>query len=395
MDEMLLFEDEVAAEGEVAWVVVWGFLGAAAIATLCTIYAASGKKAPPTAAWPAQKEDTTSLQAVVSCFLAASPPAGRVEAAMAFNEHTNELILFGGLGAEGLLGDARVLSEMEWREIRSQEAAPGARAAHSMVILGSTLLVYGGVADDETVYALDLDSFEWFRPRLDGGKPAPRKDASLSRWGDRAVLFGGRSDAFLNDVWLLDAISDDCLRWTRLDVRLDAYVPPARDRHAAVVVADELVIFGGADASAGSLAPPGCVETLDLLACRWKLRQTVGPAPSPQPGLQAHQVGADDPTVCVVSTDSDGIFNQVFLLAGILDSRYPATWTRLTLDWQSDWTMVPGRHHAHASAASHSDGLIFLFGGHSGAGEPHDSMTVLDVADAAAARKKERIPPVV
>lgn len=327
-------------------------------------------------------------RAVLSCLLARDPPCGRIHGAMAFNERTNDIVMLGGQSA-GLLDDELVLSadDHDWTIMR--QGSP--RAHHCMAYIEAGLVVYGGVVGRRKTYAasskvevydndvrvLDLDSGEWFVPTV-ATRDAPRPRAAATLVADSTtslVLFGGRclvgdKESFLSDAWRIDFDDHKTVRWTRLAAKQGEYVPPGRHRHAAAVVDSQLLVFGGAS-DAGPFVPPGALEALDLTADAWSLVSTRGEGPRHAPGMLAHAFGR---AVCVVAAaDSAGLFNDVFLLA--CDSAF--TWSKVQLDWRSDWTMVPGHRHGHFSCASQDS--VFIFGGQSPSGMLAESMLVLRV----------------
>lgn len=330
--------------------------------------------------------------AILSCVLFKSAPAGRVDGCLVLNERTQDLLLLGGLGEDGLLGDEQLFSldDMDWVRLK-KTSGPGPRSGHCAAWLDGVIIVYGGSLCvsrhgkelyDDGVYLLDLKSGGWSQPNIERG-PRARAAATLTAWrNDRLVLFGGRMDdgVYLNDAWCLELDENHSIRWTEIVPVDDLYIPPGRDRHAAVCVADSLVVFGGTN-TAGTSAP-GCLEVFNLLTRQWRLRETIGNAPSQLPGMLAHRVGNAD-LVCVIGAESAGIFNQIFLLAGLAETDHPLIWTLLQLEWHSDWTIVPGRCDGHFSAASAQAGAIFVFGGQSDSGYLQNTMLVIDVAEAA------------
>lgn len=333
--------------------------------------------------------------AILSCVLFKSAPAGRVDGCLVLNEQTQDLVLLGGLGEDGLLGDEQLFSldNMDWVRLKTT-SGPGRRSGHCAAWLGGAVVLYGGslcVSShgkelyDDGVYLLDFKSGGWSQPTIERC-PRARAAATLTAWrDDRLVLFGGRTDGSvcLNDAWCLELDEGRSLHWTEIVPVDDLYTPPGRDRHAAVCVADSLVVFGGTNTGgAATHISPGRLEVLNLLTRQWRLRDTVGNAPSQLPGMLAHRVGDAD-LVCVIGGESAGIFNQIFLLAGLAQTDHPLIWTLLQLEWHSDWTIVPGRCDGHFSAASAQAGAIFVFGGQSDSGYLQNTMLVIDVAEAA------------
>ena len=128
----------------------------------------------------------------------------------------------------------------------------------------------------------------------------------------------------------------------------------------------------------GALAPPDAIEVLDLVDEDWGLVDVHGQGPAWSKGVQAHVVG-DRGDVAVVDGSGPGIFNDVFILKTANDV---LSWTKLSLDWRSDWTMVPGTRESHCSCANASTGVIFIFGGQETSGVVNNATLIVDVATA-------------
>jgi hypothetical protein len=372
-------------------------------------------KAQLESAWPAAKDDDDDgggggdgeaadprTRAIVSCMLM-NNPQGRIGGSMVFNDASGDVCLYGGLGGEGFLDEEHVYDNEDgaWVAMSQNKGgpeAPGPRAFHAMLYLGSVVLVYGGATEarrtyqgnrkveeyDEAAYLLNLESGEWFKPDVAGAPPPARAAPALAVYKDEAVVvFGGRTvSGFANDVWKLqfprpeDPDEAASLTWKR--VNIDDPKPPGRDGHAAVIVEEQFIVFGGGDEAGGSLCPPDALEVLDLSLNTWGLVECGGEGPRAQRGLQAHAVG-DAGDVCVLDGDGAGLFNDVYVLRTARDT---LNWTRLALDWRSDWTMVPGTRTGHCSCANGATGTVFVFGGEDQNGVVNNALLVVDVATA-------------
>ncbi|EGB05576.1 hypothetical protein AURANDRAFT_66337 [Aureococcus anophagefferens] len=270
-------------------------------------------KAQLESAWPAAKEEEEEdggggdreaadprTRAIVSCMLMDNPQ-GRIGGSMVFNDASGDVCLYGGLGGDGFLDDEHVYDGEDgaWVAMSQNKGgpeAPGPRAFHAMLYLGSVVLVYGGATEarrtykgnrkvedyDEAAYLLNLESGEWFKPEIAGAPPPARAAPALAVYKDEAVVvFGGRTaSGFANDVWKLqfprpeDPDEAATLAWKR--VHIDDPKPPGRDGHAAVIVEEQLVVFGGGDEAGGALCPPDALEVLDLSRNTWGLVEYSG-----------------------------------------------------------------------------------------------------------------------
>lgn len=105
------------------------------------------------------------------------------------------------------------------------------------------MFVFGGTnarRQDAHVYVLDLHTFHWTRPVIDGCGPQARQLHSAAAIGQCMVVFGGWvPHTELNDMFVLNTRT---LTWTR--IQSDS-PPPSRQLHACCTVSGRMVIFGG------------------------------------------------------------------------------------------------------------------------------------------------------
>ena len=82
----------------------------------------------------------------------------------------------------------------------SKIGGPEPRAYHSMTYYKNRLVIFGGHGGVDyqrtafnDLYELDLDSFEWRKPKTKGNPPEPRGGhmASLLAQKDKLMIFGG------------------------------------------------------------------------------------------------------------------------------------------------------------------------------------------------------------
>ena len=126
-------------------------------------------------------------------------PPPRAGHAMAFDEATGELVLFGGEGAVGQdLGDTWVRTAQGWVEAPvSAFASPGARRGHALAYDPTTarVLLFGGAANEQLLddtWVWDGASREWTELAI-ADAPAPREGHALvyDPTTARVLLFGG------------------------------------------------------------------------------------------------------------------------------------------------------------------------------------------------------------
>ena len=185
----------------------------------------------------------------------AAPPA-RSSPGMAQSLFEYEVLLFGGLGAGGALGDTWQLEGQVWTQL-SPAVSPSPRSHAAMASLSAHLVLFGG--RDANGAALG-DAWVWEVGATPGwltlasGPPARESAAFASRQslGD-AVLFGGRdaNGAALGDTWFCSLLTVPV--WTAAS---SAVSPPARHGHAMACLDQDsrrIVLFGGVDASGNHL----------------------------------------------------------------------------------------------------------------------------------------------
>jgi len=147
------------------------------------------------------------------------------------------------------MADDEPVAFAETRQWRKVEAAnpPPPRYAHSAVVYGGKMVVFGG---ERSGYAFnDLWSYDfaegaWSHVTPKSGHiPAPRYDhTAVVTSAGKMVVYGGRNSMrLLADMWALDLST---LEWTLLT---DSAAPGARFGHtAALAGADgDLFVFGG------------------------------------------------------------------------------------------------------------------------------------------------------
>lgn len=145
---------------------------------------------------------------------ASSPPA-RTNAVMAYDAGRERVVLFGGLGASGLLGDTWTWDGQTWRQ-QSSTLSPSARYGATMVYDAArgNVVLFGGKAQITAGNQGDVnDTWVWngsaWSPVAAAGPP-PRHFAAMAYHAviEGTVLFGGSDDrGFLRDTWVFDGVA--------------------------------------------------------------------------------------------------------------------------------------------------------------------------------------------
>ncbi len=175
----------------------------------------------------------------------------------------DEWLIHGGYDSDAsVCGDLWSFSfaSRTWTKKQQIGTVPVARMNHTLVAVGGGKAVLWGGKDGKggcpaTIYVLDVNSGAWSelkssklimpkRGKKSRGAPCVRWGHSAcllqQREGSFIVIFGGRDkDAVYNDAWLL-SVSDGS--WQLLDA---AFAPAPRALHAAVMMGEQLLVFGG------------------------------------------------------------------------------------------------------------------------------------------------------
>jgi len=132
--------------------------------------------------------------------------------------------------------------------IRKDKSAPCARWGHSSALLEKNLFIYGGAGDKtgakhwETMYRLDLETWEWTKLQATNKAPSSRDSHTLTVFQNKLYLFGGSHESeTLNDLYEYDLSTN---AWKQIEAKGEA--PPPREGHSACLYKERyLIIFGG------------------------------------------------------------------------------------------------------------------------------------------------------
>jgi len=175
-------------------------------------------------------------------------PSARVFSRMTFDRKRGEVVLFGGLSAEGAMNDTWLWDGSKWRE--ADVAAPAARMEPAMAYdeAREEVVLFGG--DPSVAVTLYADTWLWNGKRwreTDADGPVARAGARMvyDPHRERVILFGGKSrvgdlDREGDDLWEWDGET-----WTEMT---PATGPTPRARPAMFFDRGQrhAVLFGGA-----------------------------------------------------------------------------------------------------------------------------------------------------
>jgi hypothetical protein len=163
------------------------------------------------------------------------------------------------------------LVKNEWSEVdissNGDGKSPSARHNHSAVVWGGAMWIFGGSSSNtqyhNQLWKFDLHTHQWtlVTPNYNSTPPFPRHGHSAVVWGDKMVIFGGKSDAqtcaYYNDVHVYDFVENS---WRQMHCKpiietgtpedsssSSSSMPHVRCWHSAVVLEkwNWMVVFGG------------------------------------------------------------------------------------------------------------------------------------------------------
>jgi hypothetical protein len=213
-------------------------------------------------------------------------PPVRHDHAMACDESTGKVILFGGMDASTYqeLNDTWAYDPADnaWTNLNPAGAVPEGRCLHFMTYdptAGKVILFggsrHGGCLGD--IWAYDSATNAWTDLSPSGDKPLARYGCQLVQDPDlrKVVLFGGSDGHLLGDTWAYDSAANT---WTNLvSVASAADKPPARQFYAMAYdsEAQRTVLFGGC-----GVATLGDTWAYDSAANTWTNLSPAGDVPS-------------------------------------------------------------------------------------------------------------------
>lgn len=183
------------------------------------------------------------------------PPARAAHTAVVCGGH---MLVFGGNNGSTLYNDSCALrlgvadaGQLQWTALEATGSIPTPRSGHSAVMVGTRMIVFGGgegwgadCFNDLHVLDCDFDAnvFMWLRPAFTGMPPAPRTGHCAAIVRSSMFVFGG-GDA-KRALNDLHILHVDTMTWSRPSDT--GAVPRARAGHSMTAAADMLVLFGGA-----------------------------------------------------------------------------------------------------------------------------------------------------
>ena len=275
----------------------------------------------------------------------ATGPDERNSAAMAYDDATGQLVLFGGIGgpnpySPNFLGDTWTFDGTTWTPL-SPATSPAARYGAAMGYDQATgqLILFGGQV---TGTGRGGDTWDWngttWTPLSPATSPPAREGASMAydQATGQLILFGGIANSELNDTWAWTGTT-----WTPLS---PATSPPARGNAAMAYdpALGEIVLFGGQGYG------PDLSDTWTWNGTTW-----TEASPTTSPSTRWGPAMAYDPAT-----------GQLVLVGGDYDGPYRDTWTYDGTTWTEQSPVSSPAPSAERSLAfDPATGQLVDFGG--------------------------------
>lgn len=212
-------------------------------------------------------------------------PAPRRWAAMTLHGATGQVILHGGQGTAGDLGDSWVFTGSQWQQVVG--AGPSARSNHAMAYdsFRQRSVLFGG--------SNLVDTWEWngstWAQRTLSGAPTARTFAGMAFDERRGVMMlGGGSlagGAYTNQVWELGFSA-----WVQSAISLP--VARAGATFAYDKSRGRFVMHGGLQQGPGGISAQGDLYEWDGTALSWTQRTLTNPIPARYGSMLVHRSGS-------------------------------------------------------------------------------------------------------
>ncbi|MDR6880984.1 cadherin-like beta sandwich domain-containing protein [Bacillus sp. 3255] len=132
-------------------------------------------------------------------------PPSRKGAAMAFDPATGKVLLFGGEGQSGVLGDTWLWDGLaaKWQQVTGLAASPSARGGAQLAFDGEQLVLFGGYTGSGSSKTPIGETWLWngtdWTQASPAASPPPAYSGQMAYDGTTAVLYGGNAGTVTKD----------------------------------------------------------------------------------------------------------------------------------------------------------------------------------------------------
>jgi hypothetical protein len=285
-------------------------------------------------------------------------PSARSNHAIAYDSVHDEIVLFGGEGSSGQLGDTWTYDQKtnNWTDM-APSGGPSARSGHAMVydrahgevvLFGGYLGYYLGYKElgDTWTYNLSKNSWTNMTPSV---SPPARGGHSMAYDSARGevLLFSGRkySYYYFNDTWAYNLTTN---KWINEN---PTTTPPGRCHHAMVYDSshDDIIMFGG-------FTGPGLILFCDTWTYSHSANNWMNMTPSIEPSARYGHGMVYDPAHGIVM-----LFGGETGYGDGLGDTY--TYDPIMNNWTLNPPTAPVARGYPALAYDSAHGEVVLFGG--------------------------------
>eukprot|EP01133_Synstelium_polycarpum_P021128 gene21128-25382_t len=150
--------------------------------------------------------------------------------------------------------DSDQLLGHRWLSVRVNGRVPAPRHAHTATEMDGCMWLFGGYGlmvpptHLGDLFKLDMATSTWYKVKSTNAPPAPRHSHTMVAYNGQLYLFGGigKDSAVYNDLHIYNPTTNE---WTDVPIAPNetnnGVVPSRRWGHTAVVVGEEMLVFGG------------------------------------------------------------------------------------------------------------------------------------------------------
>jgi N-acetylneuraminic acid mutarotase len=180
-------------------------------------------------------------------------------------------------------------------EIQSQGIQIPPISRHRMVAINNRIYSFGGILQNRqklnSVFMFNPETLSWSELTSQNDPPEPRCDPVVVAYKHYIIVYGGsiKDIAFPSDVHVFDT---QTLFWSQ--PKISGTIPPARIGSTAVVLRDQMFIYGGADYNREERKYRKMyheIWNLDLNTWKWTHVEVQGVLPNISDFLNAFVVG--------------------------------------------------------------------------------------------------------
>jgi len=258
----------------------------------------------------------------------------------------SRVFIFGGEANKKEMNDLYIFDAetLFWYKPRVYGMIPEPRRGHTSCYIDNKLYLYGGDLNtrSSSLFIFDINNYNWTKPEVKGTSPGPLRGHAAGSLGKKVFIFGGGDGVHaVNNTFVLDT---EKLEWTEFKT---SSPPAARGYSTASLIDDKMYIFGGQNGETFF----GDLSCLDLGSGTWSNLKISNPHL-----LSIHSATSVGHRIVIFGGhNSQNFINDVKILN--LDPRVAKqNWNTIKCSGT-----IPAPRGYHQSV--HYDSRLFVFGG--------------------------------